>query len=568
MREKAVFPRIVISAVSLSTSLLLVTPTHSHSQDAPTADQWVQDLQFFVYTLESTHPNPYHRDTEEAFKSEITQLQTDIPSLDPSTIVVRTMQAIARLEDGHTMLRSFGSFGFDSWFPVRFQNFSDGLFITVIDSAYSEFVGSRVMKVGNLPSEEAFALVGTVAAVDNDFSRANFTPLYLSNATVMSALGIIPSPDSLALELITRTGERKAVSFRAIRSEFDFFWFYRTLDGPPGGNYVTAFPASEDSLPLHLRNQFTVDYMYWFEHLKEHRALYMQFNSVADSWEETFAHFTDRLWTFYEANSANIDKFIFDVRYNNGGNGYILLPFIHEFIKHESINQKGRLFTLVGNKTVSAGVTTCALMKRHTNTLLVGEPAGGPFNFYSDPILIRLPNSGLEVWIPTLYHQHGDAWDDRDFYPPDYPIITSSDDYFAGRDPVLEAVLTDQVKLLGDILLEDGAEAFMREYRRLEPLASEIAWWEPFSRRELERLGIQLLEAGRVTDLITLFRLNTERDPASWRAWDYLGDAHLAGGDERSALECFRRSLELNPHNSNARQRIDEIEKGRRHDPP
>jgi hypothetical protein len=563
MREKAVFPGIVFSAVSLATALVLATPTLSRSQDAPTADQWLQDLQFFVSALESTHLSPYHRDTEEEFKSAVTQLEADIPSLEPSTIVVRMMQVIARLEDGHTMLRSLGSYGFDSWFPVRFQNFSDGLFITVIDSAYSEFVGSQVMKVGGLSSEEAFALVGTVVAADNDFSRSNFTPLYLSNATVMSALGIIPSPDSLPLDLITRTGERRAVSLRSMRSELDFFWFYRTLDGPPGGNYVTAFPASEDSLPLHLRNQFTVDYMYWFEHLKEQRALYMQFNSVADSWEETFAHFTDRLWKFYEANSNNIDKFILDVRYNNGGNGYMLLPFIHEFIKHEDINEKSRLFTLVGNKTVSAGVTTCALMKRHTNTLLVGEPAGGPFNSYSDPIVIRLPNSGLEVWIPTLYHQHGDAWDDRNFYPPDYPIITSSEDYFAGRDRVLEAVLNDEVKLLGDILLEDGAGAFLREYRRLEPLASEIAWWEPFSRRELERLGIQLLEAGRVTDLITVFRLNTERHPESWRAWDYLGEAHLAGGDERSALECFRRSFELNPDNVNARQRIDEIERGR-----
>ena len=132
MHEKAVFPGILFSAVSLATALLLATPTLSRSQDAPTADQWVQDLVFFVSTLESTHPNPYHRDTEEEFKSAITQLETDVPSLELSTIVVRMMQAIARLEDGHTMLRSLGSFGFDSWFPVRFQNFSDGLFVIVI----------------------------------------------------------------------------------------------------------------------------------------------------------------------------------------------------------------------------------------------------------------------------------------------------------------------------------------------------------------------------------------------------------------------------------------------------
>ncbi len=107
-------------------------PTISENELIP--EQWRADIDTLVFELESTHPNLYHRGTKNEFKSAIANLQCDLSILNSSSeVIVRLMQALALLEDGHTFIVSYNSFDFDSWFPLRTHNFTDGLFITVID---------------------------------------------------------------------------------------------------------------------------------------------------------------------------------------------------------------------------------------------------------------------------------------------------------------------------------------------------------------------------------------------------------------------------------------------------
>jgi len=51
-----------------------------------------------------------------------------------------------------------------------------------------------------------------------------------------------------------------------------------------------------------------------------------------------------------------------------------------------------------------------------------------------------LPNSGWLLTISTRYHQTEDQ-DRRTWIAPKIPVELSSADYFANRDPVLDAVL-------------------------------------------------------------------------------------------------------------------------------
>ena len=50
--------------------------------------------------------------------------------------------------------------------------------------------------------------------------------------------------------------------------------------------------------------------------------------------------------------------------------------------------------------------------------------------------------SGIEVRISTRYWQKGGPDDHRPWIAPELPVAVSSADYFSGRDPVLEAVLS------------------------------------------------------------------------------------------------------------------------------
>ncbi len=66
-----------------------------------------------------------------------------------------------------------------------------------------------------------------------------------------------------------------------------------------------------------------------------------------------------------------------------------------------------------------------------------------------------------------------------------------------------------------------------------------------FPEGQLNLLGYQHLQAGRINQAIQLFRLNTLAYPLSANTFDSLGDAYLANGQNELALRSSERALEL-----------------------
>lgn len=94
-----------------------------------------------------------------------------------------------------------------------------------------------------------------------------------------------------------------------------------------------------------------------------------------------------------------------------------------------------------------------------------------------------------------------------------------------------------------------------RELRRQKP--DEYDFREP----ELNTLGYSLLQRGRAADAIEVFKLNVELFPQSANTYDSLGEAYAIAGNKELALVNYRKSLELNPANTNARDAIQRLEK-------
>jgi len=75
-----------------------------------------------------------------------------------------------------------------------------------------------------------------------------------------------------------------------------------------------------------------------------------------------------------------------------------------------------------------------------THAVLYGEPTGGKPNSYGEVRTFTLPSSKMTVQYSTKYW-HLNKKADPPALAPDVLIELSSADYFAGRDPVMEAVL-------------------------------------------------------------------------------------------------------------------------------
>jgi tetratricopeptide (TPR) repeat protein len=78
---------------------------------------------------------------------------------------------------------------------------------------------------------------------------------------------------------------------------------------------------------------------------------------------------------------------------------------------------------------------------------------------------------------------------------------------------------------------------------------------------QLNTLGYRLLGLKRVPEAIEVFKLNVAAYPRSANAYDSLGEAYLTHGDREEAIRSYRRSLELNPQNANAVEKLRTLEK-------
>lgn len=107
--------------------------------------------------------------------------------------------------------------------------------------------------------------------------------------------------------------------------------------------------------------------------------------------------------------------------------------------------------------------------------------------------------------------------------------------------------------ILYTITERDVASA-ITQYRALKagPTASEY----DFGETELNRLGYQLLSMKKVAEAIEVFKLNVETYPQSANVYDSLGEAYMAHNDKELSIANYKKSLELDPNNGNAKSRL------------
>jgi CubicO group peptidase (beta-lactamase class C family) len=82
-----------------------------------------------------------------------------------------------------------------------------------------------------------------------------------------------------------------------------------------------------------------------------------------------------------------------------------------------------------------------------------------------------------------------------------------------------------------------------------------------FNENVLNQLGYELLEKDRVSDAITVFKLNAEEYPKSANVYDSLGEAYAKAGNKQLAMENYQRALELDPNDQSAVDHIKELQK-------
>jgi CubicO group peptidase (beta-lactamase class C family) len=123
---------------------------------------------------------------------------------------------------------------------------------------------------------------------------------------------------------------------------------------------------------------------------------------------------------------------------------------------------------------------------------------------------------------------------------------------FPGKHPAFSWMGYDEVDSRSRTVLrsivKQGAEAVLEVEL---PTLSEAQW---------NRIGYNLLARDRVIDAIKVFELNVRLFPNSANVYDSLGEAYAAAHRSRDAVASYRKSLELDKNNENAREMLKRLE--------
>jgi tetratricopeptide (TPR) repeat protein len=102
-------------------------------------------------------------------------------------------------------------------------------------------------------------------------------------------------------------------------------------------------------------------------------------------------------------------------------------------------------------------------------------------------------------------------------------------------------------------LTESGVAGALEQYRRIR---KEEAVSYDFTEDALIDFAYQLLTQKRAEDAIQILKLEVENYPKYWNAYDSLGDAYKAAGQNGPAIANYKRALELNPADDKAMEQI------------
>ena len=73
-------------------------------------------------------------------------------------------------------------------------------------------------------------------------------------------------------------------------------------------------------------------------------------------------------------------------------------------------------------------------------------------------------------------------------------------------------------------------------------------------------LGYRYLAKNKLSAALALFQFNGYQYPGSFNVYDSLGEVYMKSGDKKLAIKNYRKSLQLNPRNENAKHMLDKIE--------
>jgi hypothetical protein len=244
-----------------------------------------------------------------------------------------------------------------------------------------------------------------------------FRPIFFLRHDVLRGLGVV-GDGAVPMTVVRSDGEEVSGSLEPISADQHADWA-----GEFGLHQLPIDPAVRY---LASGETFTAELL--------DRTAYLRYRSVQSVDVREARQWLDR---------DEADRLVLDLRQNPGGdNGTYgrLFRLVVDFAEAHP----GGVTLLIDRVTFSAASNLATEIERATDARFVGEPMGGGLNFWNDVSWVDLEALPIPMRaaVSTRYWEFSTPDDPRLTIEPDLTVEVTAADYFAGRDPALEAALS------------------------------------------------------------------------------------------------------------------------------
>jgi hypothetical protein len=392
----------------------LATNSATPKLSSLSASDWRDDLRYFAGEIPKRHKNAFHHVTRSEFDRDVKALDAAIPALHPDAIVVGLAKLTAKIGDGHTSVHFPAEF---VRYPIQLYWFGEELRVIATTAEHRQALGARLVNIGSAGIREVEQRVRTIISQDeNEWWIRSVGPHLLVYPAILHGLGLTQDESSAPYTFEDGQGKRFQLEFETLAQDTRTNWL---------------LPSTEN--PLYRQKP---EESFWFTYLPDSKTVYVNFRSY-----ESLGRHVRELFEFIDRHTPK--RLVIDLRQNGGGD-YTegRFHFLRRLKAHPVFSKPGNVYVLIGRRTFSAAMVN-AIDFQKAKAILVGEPIGEKPNSYQEGRTMTLPHSGLKVNYSVRYYKFLDK--DQEAVFPDKTIETRWADYQAGRDPVLEWVLSQPV---------------------------------------------------------------------------------------------------------------------------
>lgn len=407
--------------------IIVLTLFQSVCAQGTTKIDWNSDLDYFAKHLSEKHYNLFSVRSRKDFKKEIHAIKEDTENLTNLQVALKIQQLIATLGDSHTSLNFTPLLNKNKTLPVGIYWASDGLYIIRTVNKNKDLLGCQLLSINEVPIATVIDSLSTLFTIDNQATLKAQIPQYLPSFQLLEYFGFVEDNQEVRLGIRTQLGEHKVHSVQSTSMT--------------GADVVSFKPSS---YPFYLKHQkeFFADF-----YQPQDKVYYMLYNRCwskeieikygnKDKAEKmpSFKEFEER--AFQVLKKENVDKIVFDIRMNGGGNSSQGTAFIERLATYLKANPQIKMYVVIGRNTFSSAILNAMDFKRLTNAIFVGEETAGKPNHFGEVRGFQLPSSKLSVRYSTKYFIR--AVEDVNTLRPNAWLETSFSDFAQGVDPVYE----------------------------------------------------------------------------------------------------------------------------------